>query len=203
MKRFFGGLLLVTILSRPAIYGNIAPNEPALVLSATVFRDLAGHEIIKFHKNIMFYENAKTFIKRDEIEALDIDKLMEQIRENRRKISELLNDKDEIIFKIKNAMQHKAKAQIALTKPQILAYREFSAHLDEQSILLVNQMAALKKEMRAQPLQQEILKDDTDLGVLYDSLDFITDLQNQIINLLRALISKGTATLSCLVPTAA
>ena len=177
MKRYIGGLLLVTImLSGPSLLNDSA-------------------------YNVLPYENVQFIIKRDEITPEDIDNLMKAINKNRKTISNLLKTKNEGVQDLQDILRKKADKKEILSPDQIFAYQEFSDFYEEAGAELSASMMALKEKMSVTPLQ-EVLKPNTNLNILYNALGSIVSLQERVIVLLQAIALKARRVFAGLAPVA-
>jgi len=178
MKRYIGGLLLVTImLSGPSL------------LNDSVYDDIR-------------YENVQFIIKRDEITAEDIDELIQIINKNRKTVADFLKAKNRGAQNLQKVLRKKAETGAALSSEQILLYQEFSDFYEEATAELSSSMMSLKEKMGVTPLTQEILKPNTNLNTLYNALDSIVSLQERIIVLLQNIVAGTHRVFAGLTPVA-
>jgi len=182
MNKFIGGLLVATLLARPAMLRV----------------DFLAYEVYKAQSQLLAivkkYEDERLQI----VDADDIDNMLVDIDKNRRCIRRLLGDKNTVYGHIQTTMHVKARARATMTDQQIDSYQAFTAQYEEESSALSRQLSDIEQKMTLQTIKTEIARNDTDLTLLYKELKSLNDSQYDTIFGLTGLIEKGHRTLAAI-----
>ena len=125
-----------------------------------------------------------------------INDIIARIGERLRLIKQLIVDKFEIYGKIQSIMDD--KAVVCMTHIQIEEYRRFTNIYDSEIKLVKKWLAELDGDMKLIAVKQEIVKEDTDYGLIYDNLRKIDDKQRIVISELEKIIAVGNSALAVL-----
>ena len=180
MNKVIGGLLILTLLSRPAI----------------IRVDYIAYEVFKSN-NILINYLRKNDIHEIESEKEEdrIDILMTEIDYNKRAINTLMKEKKQIVADLEKAMKNKAIAREILSEEFILEFKEFNELYErEKSAIQADINAMANTDFNS--IQKEILHTETDYEYIVAEFEQLTKCQNSIISFLKDLVSKGNQTLS-------
>jgi len=181
MNKIIGGLLVATLLARPALLRV----------------DFVAYEIYKAHSRLIAIVR-----KEDEqlqvIEEKDIDEILTNIDTNKRHIVRLMKDKNRVYGQIQMTMQTKAMSRERMTEEQIDAYRQFTQRYGQEQAALNDQMAKMDAAIDLHETQKEISKLDTDINYLYKELKGLHDRQHETIFSLSGIIDMSKQTLVCI-----
>ena len=128
MNRIIGGLLVMTLLSRPV---SIDPS-------------------VYYEKYTTFVQSFEA-IKREEdeeISAAKIDDLFKGIEKNNRKIKRLLKSKYDLHVKIQAAMEVRSKISLPMTETQMSAYQSYYSQYSESRIELNLKLDEIERDCR-------------------------------------------------------
>ena len=180
MNKIIGGLLVATMLARPALLRV----------------DFIAYEVYKAHTQLL------AIVRKFEEEQLqvvveqDIDDILTDIDTNKRHIHRLLCDKNHIYGQIQTAMQLKAIAHAQMTEAQISIYRQFAEDYDREQTHLADRLVAIDEKLEQHTLQKEIARPNTDFDFLYKELKDLSDSQYDAIFNLNHMIELGQQTLA-------
>lgn len=178
MRKIIGGLLVVSLLSRPAIL-NVS---------------YLAYQVLKVQNQIICVS------KRDEeeeiIEATDIDDVLAEIENNKRVITTLLKEKEKFVAKIQSLMDVFSYSKITLKEEQMKTFGDFSDNYSSQNVELHNIIVKLEDDTEINKVKKEFFKKDTNLRIIYTNLKKILNYQLQAIKVLENIIFMAKATIT-------
>lgn len=178
MHKFIGGLLVVSLLSRPAVF-NV--------------HDLS-YQILKVQNQFV------CVFKRDEeeeiIESIDIDDALLQIENNKRIITSLIKEKDKFISKIQSIMDLFSHSKVILKQEQIKTFSDFSYNCNLENRELHKTLLKLEDSTELDEIKKEFFKKDSNLKIIYSKLKIIINYQVEAIKILEKIIFLAKNTVS-------
>jgi len=182
MNKIIGGLLVATMLARPALLRV----------------DFIAYEVYKAHTQLLAivrkYEEERLQI----VVEQDIDNILTDIDTNKRCIRRLLQDKNQVYGQIQTAMQLKAMSRTRMTEAQITVYRQFAEGYHREQAHLADQLVQLDEKFELHAVQKEIVRPNADFDFLYKELKGLSDCQHDAIFNLNHIIEFGRRTLLCI-----
>jgi hypothetical protein len=178
MKKIIGGLLLLSLLSRPSILRI----------------DFIAYEF--YRSNQVLIESIKrneSLLNTDKEE--EVDRLMEDIDTNKRYIERLNYEKNAIIQDMENLMYVKSKSKEAMSGAFILQFREFNELYTLERGDALEHIESIKK-LDLTDIQQEILHNDMNIDYILAAFKACVDSQKKIIGFLERVIHAGKRTLA-------
>ena len=180
MNKVIGGLLILTLLGRPAI----------------IKVDYIAYEILKSNDIIINY------LRKNDILEIEIEKeedkislLMQEIDENKRQINTLIKEKKQIVASLENAMKTKAMSREMLSEEFILEFKAFNELYAEEKFSVQAEIdAIINTDLNS--IQKEILHNETDYQYIVAEFEQLANSQNSIISFLKNLVGKGNQTLA-------
>ena len=182
MNKVIGGLLVATLLCRPALLRV----------------DFIAYEVFKAQSRL--FEIARKY-EEDELQVIeekDIDDILTDIDSNRQHIVRLLRDKNQVYGQIQTVMQAKAIARDAMSETQIDAYRVFTDQYEQAQGSLEVQLTEMDKQFTLKETTKEIIRVDSDFNFLYQELKNLNDCQYDTIFNLHGLIEMARKALLCI-----
>ena len=180
MNKVIGGLLILTLLGRPAI----------------IKVDYIAYEILKSNDIIINY------LRKNDVLEIEIEKeedkislLMQEIDENKRQINTLVGEKKQIVASLENTMKTKAMSREILSEEFILEFKEFNElYAEERNSVQAEINAIINTDFNS--IQKEILHNETDYEYIIAEFEQLAYSQNSIILFLKNLVNKGNQTLA-------
>ena len=180
MNKVIGGLLILTLLGRPAI----------------IKVDYIAYEILKSNDIIINY------LRKNDILGIEIEKeedkisfLMQEIDENKRQINTLIKEKKQIVASLDNAMKSKVMSKQILSEEFILEFKEFNELYAEEKIAVQAEMdAIINTDFNS--IQKEMLHNEMDYEYIIAEFEQLAYSQNSVISFLKNLVNKGNQTLA-------
>jgi len=180
MNKLLGGLLILTLMGRPAI----------------IKVDYIAYEFLKSNDIIINYLRKNDILEiRQEDEEEKIRFLMKEIDDNKRAINTLIKEKKQIVENLEGTMKNKAAARDTLSEEFILEFREFNQLCTEKSDCIHEDIDALIN-MDFNDIQKEMLHSETDYAYIIAEFEQLSENQENIISFLRRVVSKGNRTLA-------
>jgi len=182
MNKVIGGLLVATLLCRPALLRV----------------DYIAYEVYKAQSRL--FEIVRKY-EEDElrvIEEKDIEEILTDIDTNRQHIVRLLRDKNNVYGQIQTVMQAKAMAREPMTKEQIDAFQEFTTQYDQKQSSLEERLCEMDERFALKETKMEIIRVDTDFDFLYKELKGLNDCQYDTIFSLHGMIEMAKKALLCI-----
>ena len=180
MNKVIGGLLILTLLGRPAI----------------IEADYIAYEIFKSNDIIINYLRKNDILEIEQgKEDERISLLMKEIDDNKRQINKLVKEKKEIVASLESAMKTKAASREILSEEFILEFKEFNElYAEEKTAVQAKLDEVINTDLNA--IQKEMLHSETDYEFIIAEFEQLSESQNSIISFLSNLVNKGNQTLA-------
>jgi len=180
MNKFIGGLLIITLLGRPAI----------------IKVDYIAYEFFKSNDVLINY------LRKNEISEIEPEKeedkinlLLKEIDDNKRKINILVKEKKQVVESLEYAMKAKAVSKAPLSEEFILEFKEFNdLYAEKRDFIQTDIDALINTDFN--DIQKEMLHSETDYEYIIAEFEQLAESQNSIISFLKSLIDKGNTTLA-------
>ena len=168
MRKIIGGLLVISLLSRPSLLKI----------------DYIAYEIYKASGLII--KNIRSIQEKTEKEVglEDVDMAFESIDKNSKGISKLLKDLNNVMGKMNTVMQLKSMTKEVMSEEQVSAFQGFSQYYNEETGVLNETLSTISNKMELKNIKLEIASESTDCEEVYNQLKIISDHQyDAIINI--------------------
>ena len=180
MNKVIGGLLILTLLGRPAI----------------IKVDYLAYEVFKSNDSLINYLRKNDIFKTEQGKEEDrISLLMKEIDENKRQINTLVEEKKQIVASLEGVMKTKVMNREILSEEFMLEFKEFNELYAEKRDSIQSEVEMLINT-DFNSIQKEILHNETDYEYIVAEFGQLADSQNSIISFLKSLVSKGSQTLA-------
>jgi len=183
MNKVIGGLLVATLLCRPALLRV----------------DFIAYEVFKAQSRL--FEIVRKY-EEDElrvIEEKDIDEVLADIDKNRQKIIRLLRDKNHVYGQIQTVMQAKAIAREPMTEEQIDMFQNFTENYEQKQSVLEEKLTEMDDKFVLEEIKHEIIRVDSDFDFLYKELKQLNECQHDTIFNLHGMLEMTRKALACIV----
>ncbi len=192
MYNIIGGLLVVTLLSRPAAFKlNLMAYEvtkPERKIIATLIKKETGKEKIKYRVN----SNGETDVNKK------MDDVITSIDDNNRALTKLLKEKNSVVGKIQTVMDLKAHTKTRMTDAQINKFSGFTSYVGIEGGILQDRLKKIDDKKNLINTKNEILHTNTNYSLVFTELNEIVTYQRDAIASLNRLIDAGNTTLQAL-----
>lgn len=180
MNKIIGGLLVLSMLSRPGI----------------IKVDYFAYEIYKSNASIINY------LKRTEAPVLNYDKeeidmIMTEIDNNKRQITELVELKNDSLKQMDSILKEKSVKKVLLTSEQMEKFAAFSKFYSTRSENVREKMDYVSSD-DLNDIQQQVLHNDINYRYIYEKFEGIAKNQNEIIDYLTVIINEANDTIDAL-----
>lgn len=174
MNKIIGGLLVVAMLSSPRVLQY----------------DFLANEMYKANESLINFLKSN---EEKEIGAEDIEFVMNEIDENRRYISLLIDRKKECVNDIEEILIEKSSKKVFLTDEQVEKFNDFKTLISNKNVDAVNSMSYVTNE-DFNDIQKEVLHTDVDYEYIYYKFyDFYKN-QSEVIDYLTSVINEANLT---------
>jgi hypothetical protein len=180
MNKIIGGLLVVSLLSRPAIF-NV---------------EYLAYQVLKAQSQIICVIKKSDEDETEDVK--DINKILTDIDENSRCITSLLKEKRKLVDKIQTRMDLLAYTKTTLNEFQIISFAEFSAIYKNENMALHNTMTKIEDNKEITKVKKEFMKKESDTNFIYNQLKEIMNYQLEAMQTLRSIVLSATNTLAIL-----
>ncbi|MDL2248255.1 hypothetical protein LJB89_00995 [Tyzzerella sp. OttesenSCG-928-J15] len=179
MNKLIGGLLIISLLSRPAILRV----------------DFIAYEFFKSNTVIINSLKKEDLYIEEESDDEVINNLMDTIDGNKRTIDNLMEEKRTIVANLDNVMKEKAVTRQALNSEFILEFQEFNKiYNEERGDVEYNIDTLNSTDFTA--IQQNMLHNEVDYSYIIAEFEEVIESQNKVITFLESLVNKGKDTLA-------
>lgn len=181
LRTIIGGLLVVSLLSRPSVMN---------------FALWAYDALNKDNKIICVLKSDDDNF--DPQTAREIDGMLVSIEENTRDITGLLKEKNKVLGKLETTLDLKRYAKEFLDDNQMDQYARFMSYVDVEKQELRKSLQKIDDAKYLSDAKNELLHTDVDYEFVYNELQTINKYQNEAINTLNGMIAQGTDVLNLL-----
>ena len=186
MKKIIGGVLLFICLSQPALYDY---------LSRSYFELLHIHP---FYVQVVDDELKKKDTAKIENKDQQVQSLIEQLHNNTRRLTELLESKNNVITMVKSKMNEKARTRQRMTEDQIQVFNEFIQMVETETPKIQTALAQINGAKDMKEVQQEIMKEEMNYDKSIEELNEIIEYQSAAIASLDQVLQLGDHTVTLL-----
>ncbi len=178
MKRIIGGLLVVSLLSKPNFVCVSA-------LAYDIFTE--DNKLVCVIKKEPEEINAGIVIA-------EINETLKEIQNNSKIINELLIEKNKIMCKIDTSLNLMRYAKKTLNDEQIKTYKTFMEKYYSETEAIKKSLEAIDKKKNLNAVKNEVLHNNIcDYAIAYDELKAMKDCQDDVILRLESVIENGVS----------
>jgi peptidoglycan hydrolase CwlO-like protein len=179
MKKFIGGLLMVTLMSSPSVLKV----------------DYLAYEVLKTQKQIIYVIRKEMEGSEKSAVIAQIDEIMSEIDTQQQNITSLLKHRNKLTEKIQTALDLRAHTKTPLDDTQLTAFAQFTEICGTEGSILSSR---LNTQERLNEAKSEILHNNTDCEALLSELRAVHDDQCEAVYSLGRIIETGERTLQAL-----
>jgi hypothetical protein len=178
MNKIIGGLLVLSLLGRPAILRI----------------DYVAYEFYKSNRIIIDYVRKNDEYILNERDG-DVDRLFKDMSFNKTYIDRLSEEKNSLVRDIKNLMHTKARQKKAFSDEFICELKTFNDLYDRERGEVKNSINQIE-DFDTNGIQQEILHKDINYDYILSEFEHVIKSQNKVIAFLEGVIYSGRRALS-------
>ena len=175
MNTLIGGLLVVSLLTRPSICKS----------------EKIAYELLKPTSQIVLVSK-----EAEEDGSTSINNTLKEISDNARDIKFLFKERRKLVEKIHIRMDVLAIARMQLTSEQMDSFKDFHCYHEENSLKLQEAVELCDNKHELDKVKREVLKRDSDISFIHATLKKIINYQLEAIYILREMIMMATNTLA-------
>lgn len=179
MKKIIGGVLLFICLSQPA----------HMIISADPISELL--HIHPFYVQVVDDELKKKDTAKIENKDQQVQSLIEQLHNNTRRLTELLESKNNVITMVKSKMNEKARTRQRMTEDQIQVFNEFIQMVETETPKIQTALAQINGAKDMKEVQQQIMKEEMNYDKIIEELNEIVEYQSAAIDNLDQVLQIG------------
>jgi len=179
LKKIIGGVLLFICLSQPA----------HMIISADPISELL--HIHPFYVQVVDDELKKKDTAKIENKDQQVQSLIEQLHNNTRRLTELLESKNNVITMVKSKMNEKARTRQRMTEDQIQVFNEFIQMVETETPKIQTALAQINGAKDMKEVQQEIMKEEMNYDKIIEELNEIIEYQSAAIDNLDQVLQIG------------
>lgn len=186
MKKIIGSVLIFICLSHPA----------QVIKNTDISSELL--HIRPFYVQIIDDELKKRDVAKIEDKDQQVQSLLDLLHTNTRRLSELLESKNNTITMVQSKMNEKARARQRMTEEQIQTFNEFIRNVEAESSKIQTALEQINELKDMKEVQQQIMKEDMDYDKILEKLNEITEHQSVAIDKLEQIVQLGNYTAAVL-----
>lgn len=179
MKKIIGGVLLFICLSQSA----------HMIMTADPISELL--HIHPFYVQIVDEELKKKDTAKIEDKDQKVQSLIEQLHNNTRRLTELLESKNNVIAAVQFKMSEKARTRQRMTEEQIQVFNEFIQKVETETPKIQTALAQINGVKDMKEVQQEIMKEEMNYDKIIEELNEIIEYQSAAIDNLDQVLQIG------------